>query len=199
MARVLNTPPTGGFAQLKAPRYVLAAPAEFIYDDGAPVAHRTMFGANWVGWDTLGTVISASEKREGTEANLDNANGGVRGVVWTEPGWSAELTVQHDRAMTELDIGDVVTLWVKGGGVSGTSEIPEKKRFYVSGKGSDAGNNGTCMYKVSLKHKEGLMTETSLTLVRAKMDQYGRVIEYTTGVRFDAAAVAPGSALPSSP
>lgn len=197
MPRTTNTAPSGGFTNLTAPRFVLAPPGEFIYDANGPVAQKLMFGALWCGLNAMGETLKVSVKREGSESNLANGSGGSRGKQWTMPGWSADIELQHDRGMPLLDLGDMITMWVRAAEDDAGDQLPVKLRFYISAVGNDMGDSETASYKITVRYEEGLMDNSSL--VRAKVDQFGRVITWDDSVRVEGSATAPGSALPSAP
>ncbi len=197
MPRTSPIAPVGGYVTLKAPRFVLASPSEFILDGETPVAHKMRFGANWCGLDAMGETLKVSVKRLGEEKALANSNGGIRGRMWEQPGWAADIEVQHDRSMELLDLGDLISMWVLSAEDGGGLQTPEKLNFHVMAVGHDTGDSETCMYKITVEYKEGLSDITAL--IRAKCDHFGRVINYSTAVRVAATATAPGSVLPTDP
>ncbi len=195
-----NTLPSGMLAGMKSAKAILAAPSEFIMavDGETPVATKLRAGTAWAGVDTWGTLLKFSLKTTGKEATISNGNGGRRAMQWTDLGFEASLSLQHDRGMPLLRYGDTVSLWVDTGSDEDGVTLAEKRTFYVADVTADKGDDETAMYAVTVRHHEGFTTGPQ-ALFRAVVDDYGRVKSWANGLAVDAAGVSPGSVLPTAP
>lgn len=179
------------------PMIILAPATEFItLTGGMPTAAKMRCGTEWLGLNgTYGTITKASLKPLGdSKTQPSGSPGGVRAKYVTGLGFGLSLTVHNDRGSPALRLMDRFSCWVDSG--TGTPAI---MRFHVEGLSEDMGDEDTVTLEITAEHRKGLDDLSDTQVIRATVDEKGRVVEYSSASKFGGSVANPHTGLPTGP
>ncbi len=187
---------------LRAPLTILAPATEFLTVGGdgtysnMPTAHKMRMGTRWVGLNgTYGTITKVNLKPIGEmKGQPSGAPGKLRSKFITGPGFALSMTVHYDRGTPALRRLDRFSAWVDVGAAT-----PEILFFHVEDLSEDMGDEDTVTLEITAEHRVGLDDLNDSNLIRAEVDEYGRVITSTPSPKFTASETSPFEGLPTNP
>ena len=178
-------------AALTNPNIVLAPTEEFILVEGNPHGTKNRMGTAWLGLNgTVCTVLKASAKLSGDISETADGASGIRAMFSKKNGVELDLEMQHDRSFPSVKKLDRFRAWCDIG-----HDVPTLLTFVVSEVSADKGDEETASIKMTARYQPGF---SEVSMVRAVVDEFGRVVSYDDSTKFTAGNTEPG-VLPADP